>query len=650
VDLYFRRSREARRDDLSFYRGEIIDILIDRMLGMRFEEDAAKPQTPYVYAAAGTVRYAASSRFYIMTAQAKTGGAEESLAELLRAKESMLRYGFTAGELAVASESLLSDLRRLAQEKDRQESGRYVDSLVDFYLEGGNLADIEWELDAVQRLLPHIGAGDIDAAVKDYFGPGDIQVFIFAPEAELASLPGEALVRRMVKESPKMKIAPPESKAVEEGFLPAVPQRGEIISESADDETGAVIWELGNGARVILKPTYNKNDEIVMQAMARGGTSSAAPQDYVSAGLAVEMVQVSGLGPWPRPELARKLAGKQVSLSYSISSYFRGFRGSATSGDLGTLFEMLYLSFTDPRIDTEAVKAMMDQYATSLARRGDNPGTVFGDEISRIVYGGHPYFKPLEIEDLPKADSGTALAFVKKSLNPADFTFIFTGNLDTAAMRGYAETYLASIPAGESWNSWTALDFSRPGKTEKDVYKGMEEQSRVYIAWFAAAPFTEELSVTAQVLSEYLDIRMTEEIREKLGGVYSISVNVPVSPVPSGELSMQVYFACDPRRVRELSQAVTGLLDRTASEAVDPGTFSKAVEALKMEWETSMQSNAYIAQSYANSSVLLNLPLSRLDRRPQYYDAVSPAGIQRICSMLLQGGNGPAQVVLYPER
>ncbi len=61
-----------------------------------------------------------------------------------------------------------------------------------------------------------------------------------------------------------------------------------------------------------------------------------------------------------------------------------------------------------------------------------------------------------------------------------------------------------------------------------------------------------------------------------------------------------------------------------------------------------MQSNAYIAQSYANSSVLLNLPLSRLDRRPKLFDAVTQADIQRVCGQLLQS-NGPAVVVLLPE-
>jgi zinc protease len=388
--------------------------------------------------------------------------------------------------------------------------------------------------------------------------------------------------------------------------------------------------------------------------MARGGTSSAAADDYISASLAAEMIQVSGLGPWSRSELTRKLAGKQVTFSYSVSHYYRNFRGSATTGDLKTLFEMLYLSFTNPRIDPVAVQAMMEQYATSLALRNESPRTAFFDEINRTVYGGNPHFLPLELADLPKADIDTALAFIRKGLNPADYTFVFTGNLEPATMTDLVETYLASIPPRENWNTWTDLAIERPGKLEKNVYKGKEEQSQVYMAWYSKTPFTEELNAITQVLSEYLEIRMTDEIREKLGGVYSISAGVSISPVPQGELSMWVYFACDPKRVQELSAAVIDLLQKTGGTAtegsgINQDTFSKAVESLIKEWETSMQSNTYIAQSYANSSVLLDLPLFRLNRRSQYFRAVTEVEIQAICAQLLQG-SGPAQIILFPEQ
>jgi zinc protease len=647
VDIYFKRSRQAVRGDLSYYRGELIDALIGRMLDFRFEDEAMKSDCPYVYAGAGNARYGASSRFYLMVARAKTGTAESCVEELLREKESLLRYGFTQAEFSLAANSLVSDMQKLVSEKDKQESSGFVDSLTEFYLNGGNHADLEWELDAIQGLLPHIGMADIKAVLKDYFKSGDIKVFISAPDAERESLPSEARVRQMLHESSKMKIAPPESGMVEEGFLPYPPAPGQIVLESVDGETGAVRWELSNGARVILKETKNKNNEIVLQAMARGGNTSASAEDRVSAKLASEMISLSGLGPYPRTELIKKLADKQVSFSLWTSTYNRGIEGSSTNEDLKTLFEMIYLGFTDPRIDPEAVKVMLDQHRTRLAQRNESPDTVFSDEISRSIYGGHPFFKPLETGDLPHANIDSALSFFRRGLNPADYTFIFTGNIKLETLRNYAETYLASIPQTESWNNWTRLQFERPGKAEKTVYKGKEDRSLVYLCWFSKTPYSEEASAAAQVLSEYLDIRMTEEIREKRGGVYSISVGASVSPVPEGELSISVYFVCDPRRVQELSQAVIDLL-RETQNTVNQDTFSKSVAALKKQWEMSIQSNSYIAQSYANSSVLLGLPLSRLNKRPQYYDALTPADVRKLCTQALQ--NGPCQVVLYPEK
>jgi zinc protease len=431
IDLYYKRGREAPRGDLAYFRGEIIDILIDRMLSFRFEDETAKPETPYVYAGAGTARYGAASRFYIMAAQAKTGAAEASLAALLKAKESMLRYGFTDSELNIAAASLVSDLQRMVTEKDKQQSSGYVNALTNYYLEGGNLASAEWELAAVQELLPRIGAKDIRAAITSYYNSGDLNVFIYAPDAEQAALPSEERIRQLVKDSAKIKIARPRQAAVQDGFLPAAPERGAIVSESVDASgTGALVWELSNGARVILKATKNRNNEIALQAMARGGVTSAAPEDDISASLAVEMVQVSGIGPWSRSDLMRKLADKQVSLGPFVSSYYRGFQGSAATKDLTSLFELLYLSFTDPRIDEEAVQAMMDQYRTSLALRGENPDTVFSDTITALITGGNPRFKPLELADLPKANTDAALAFIRRGLNPGDFTFVFTGNIE----------------------------------------------------------------------------------------------------------------------------------------------------------------------------------------------------------------------------
>jgi zinc protease len=149
-------------------------------------------------------------------------------------------------------------------------------------------------------------------------------------------------------------------------------------------------------------------------------------------------------------------------------------------------------------------------------------------------------FHYMTLEELDKVNLEDAAAFAAACSNPSDYTFVFAGNIDIDQFRELAETYLASIPAGNlehSFNQWTGADYGRPGAVQKDVYKGKENRSTVYLGWFTPAEYSEEAGAAASVLNEYMDIRLTEDIREVLGGVYSISSNISISLVPRGELS-----------------------------------------------------------------------------------------------------------------
>jgi zinc protease len=187
----------------------------------------------------------------------------------------------------------------------------------------------------------------------------------------------------------------------------------------------------------------------------------------------------------------------------------------------------------------------------------------------------------------------------------------------------------------------------RPGKAERLIYKGKEEQSMVFLGWFSPGTYSEKKSQTSAVLTEYLDIVLTEEIREGLGGVYSIFAQSSATSIPREEQSLQVYFFCDPRRALELSAAVQDRIAGLANRAPDQGVFDKSIEALLKEHESSLESNSYIAQSYANSSVLFEVPLTRLNNRPEVIRSIRPSDIQALCRELLR--TGPAQVILYPE-
>ncbi|AEF85228.1 putative peptidase, M16 family [Treponema primitia ZAS-2] len=650
IDLFYKLpvNKLTNETDLASYRQGIINNLIDRMLSMRFDEAAHKPDTPYTAAGAGLSEYAGAVNNYMFIAIAKTGSAEAALSALLLEKEKMARYGFTDSEIDQAKRSLLADMERIVSEKDRQHSSGYLDSFVNHFINGDTPTDTSWDLNALTVLLPGISTREIAGAAKNYFAYKDLTVFISAPDADAASLPNPDTVRRLVKQSERASVPRPVNENLDATLLDRRPTPGSISSETKDESSGTIQWELSNGAKVILKETKNKNNQIVLYAMARGGLTSVPENQIVSADLSAEMMSASGVGPYSRSDLAKKLADKQVSISFGVSGMLRNVQGSSTTGDLQTLFELLYLHFTQPRIDPEPVASLIDDYRTELAQRNENPEALFYDEVTRTLYNNNIYYKPMAMEDLEKINIDDALAFLKQASNPGDYTFVFTGNLDIPALRSFTEAYLASIPPGETWNTWTDPQIVRPENVEREVRKGLEEKSLVYLSWMLPkTEYTAAGSAAADVLSEYLDNKLMERIRKQMGGAYSISGNVSLSPLPSpGETTMSVYFPCDPQRVQELRTAVMEELELVAKGTIDKDAFNKSVEGLKKSFDLKMQDNGYIGRSLAYLTTLYNLPLSHLEQPPELYQAVTVQDLQGMMGKLL--ARGVVSVILYP--
>jgi zinc protease len=648
--VYYKMNKGAKRGTLASYRESVIDYLIDYMLSLRFEEAQSDPQSASNGSWGGVWRWSANSRFYSMGADPKTGRVEDALRELLLEKESVRRYGFTESELALAKLEIVSHMEKLVSEKDRTETRKFVRGFTSHFLYGEDMADVEWEAKAVNAMLPGIGLKDILQTAKNYFAANDINVFLISPQAEAEALPTAEKIKAIFRETQAVKIDRRKDSSLSGDLMDKAPPAGEITSENVDSPTGAHIIVLANGAKIIFKETKNKNNEIVLYAMANGGKLNATEKTIVSVILLSEMINVSGLGPYSRNELSSKLAGKQVSASFWDAGYYRGFQGASTTADIKTLFQMIHLFFTQPRLDEKAIAAMLDQYRTALLHQNDDPQAVFSRELSKILSGNHPLFKPLEYDDIAKVSIKDADDFLKQCINPGDYTFVFTGNVNLNVIRELSAAYIGSIPVSKSMNKWNNPGLKRPAEGRRTIYKGKDDKSMVYLSRIVdgAADFSEQRNQTAMLLSEYLEIILNDEIREKLGGVYSISAGADVSTIPNGKYSISVYFVCNPSRTDELINAVDDILTGLTKQPLNQDTFNKSREALLKGHERSLQRNLHIAQSYANSSVLYNTPLSRLNSRPDVIKAVTIQNVQDLCKETLASGS--VQVVLFPEK
>jgi zinc protease len=660
VYLYYKRAPQAPESTLRSYREWVIDYLAEAMIYFRIEELSSREETPFVGAGTWDNRFGRESRYYVMAAQAKADRTTDTLRVLLEEKERLVRYGFTGAELDRAKGMFLAELEQEAAELDRRESEDYVYELSGGFLRGGFVLDPDWKLKAVSALLPAITRSTVHATLRSRFAGDDLTVLVTAPEAEAPALPGPGEVLAMVRESKAAEVAPPAEGRTVPALVDEIPSRQPVVS-ILQDESGAEIWNLSNGMQIILMGTANRNNELTLYALARGGTVGAGQEkpglagpDF-SAELAAELQSASGLGPLNRPELLDLLSDKQVSLSFWTDPYIRGFQGSAAVKDLEYLLQMLYVSFTAPRIDETGLKLVVEQYRTRLLQEAENPEAVFFKELNRFLSGGHPLLRSLEVKDLDSVNAAGAADFLRAAMNPADYVVVFAGALgDRENLRALTETWLASIPNTDAEgnprlhrNSWSDPGVKRPRAVEQIIHKGKEEKAVVYMGWYAPKTWTETDNAAVLVLNEYLDIVLTDEIRETLGGVYSVFAEATLTPMPRGELALGVYFICDPGREAELRRAVEDRLASLTAGGIDEETFRRAREALVKIFEHSMENNGFVARNLANFALITGVPLSRLAQRPALYRSVTVEQMRNILAELL--ANGPAELILLPE-
>jgi zinc protease len=326
------------------------------------------------------------------------------------------------------------------------------------------------------------------------------------------------------------------------------------VDEKKFAALGATEWILSNGARVILKPTDFKNDEIVFSAISPGGTSLYPDSDYLSANYAANITYYGGLGNTDIQALQKKLAGVQVSVAPGITPYSQGFTGSSTPKDLETAFQLLNGYFTEPRKDTSIFQVVQQQLQVSLINKGKDPNSVFGDSVRNIMSNYNPRVKPLTIDRLGELKLDKAYAIYKERFADADdFVFTFVGNFSTDSIRPLVEKYIASLPTQGRKESWKDVGIRSPtGKINKVIYKGQEKKSSVRLSFTGMTVYSDLEATQLDQLCSALEIKLREVLREDQGGVYGVNVSGTINREPINSYGVTISFTCSPDNVEKL--------------------------------------------------------------------------------------------------
>ena len=635
------------------YRQKTVDRLFGGMLNARFAELTQKPDAPFVFGFGGRGGFLARTKeVAFLNALVKENDVERGLQALLTEAERVARFGFTETELARQKANVLRNYERLALEKDNtlavNRAGEYVRNfLIDETLPS---ADDEYALH--QRFLPEITLAEINKLAREWFPVSNQNrlVIVTAPQKAGVTVPDEAKLAAIIKESNSAEVKPYVDTVASAVLLESLPAPGKIVKTGTIDKAGLTMWELANGVKVVLKPTTFRADEIIFRASSPGGTSLATDADYMPASTATQVVNPGGVAKFSAIDLGKMLAGKVATANPFIGELEEGLTGASSRKDLETMFQLIYLRFTQPRADANAFAAQATQARTFMNNQSVVPEFAFFDALSTARYGNHPRRRTLTAASVDEWNLDKSLAFYKdRFADASDFTFYFVGNFDEATIKPLVERYLGALPSLRRKEMWKDIGVKLPaGVIEKRVEKGIEPKSRAAIVFSGPFVFDQERRVAIRAMSEILQTRLLELIREELGGTYSITAGYGYSKFPKQEYSIAIQFGCSPERTDDLIKRVFGEIEKFKVDGPTEKQLTDEREALLREFETNSKQNGYllnqIALRFQNGEDPAGIWLV-----PEFYQKLDATTIKDAARLYLNP-QSYVKVTLFPEK
>ena len=594
-----------QKGNMGYLMVNYMKYMVVSMLNTRLSELTQQANPPFLQAQAydGDFLVAKTKEAFIGLAVAKEDGILTATETLMKEIERVRQFGFTATEYARAQANYLRALEIAYNERDKQKTNTYVQEYVRNFIDNEPIPGIENEYAIMNQMAPKIPLEAVNGFMKQLIQENNIVLSVFCPEKDTMKYPTEADLKNIIDKVRSEKLEPYVDKVSDEPLMKEKPQGGKVV-KTEQGEFGTTILTLSNGVRVIVKPTDFKADEIQMTAYSPGGNSLFNDSDVLQFSMLNDIVSIGGLGNFSAIDLGKVLAGKAASASASVNMLSETLSGGCSPKDLETMFQLVYLRFTAPRMDQEAFTSFIQRNKAALSNQEANPMSALSDTIRVALYDHHPRAIDLQPEMLDKIDYNKVMSLYKERFAEAgDFTFILVGNVNLAAATPLIEQYLGGLPTiNRKENFRDNKLYIRKGIYNNDFVRTMETpKASVILLNSGDCAYTMKNKLMMSIMGQLLDILYTQTVREEAGGTYGVSCSGSVSKYPKEEGTFQIYFDTDPARRADMVELIKKGISDFIANGPKEEDLDKVKEYMLKTYQQNQKENGYwtgIIQEY----------------------------------------------------
>ncbi len=622
------------------YRDLLKQQIINSILNERFKEILQQPAPPFFAAMTNYDSQLRNLDAFTSFAVGTSDKTEAMIKSLYEESYRASKFGFTSSEYNRAIAELQNNYEVALKEKDKTESANYANEYVAYYLEGQTAPGINIEYQLVQMLIPTISLAEINQTVKNLITHNNTVVIITAPEKDKAILPTKEKILAIQNEVANSDLKQVEEKEVAAELLSKAPVAGKIVKVENDTVNDIETWTLSNGAKVKIKSTDFQNDEILIRAFSPGGSSLYTDADFYTISNTAPIINESGFGDFDAVSLKRILAGKNVKSTPYISDLEEGINASASPKDIETLFQLIHLNFTAPRKDSVIFQSYIAKNKAMYSNLLANPMVFFQKSVYETLYSKNIRRSFPAVEDFDKISFSNSINFYKDRFNNAsDFNFVIVGNVDKEKIKKLAEEYLASLPATNKKEQFKDNKITlAKGKINKEIKMGAAPKTNVLFTYNGVQTWNKDEEILFDVLTDVLNIKLRESLREDKGGVYGVSVQGDYQRIPSPEYYTLITYNAEPENAADLEKEAMKVIEDFKATGIDAATVNKVKEKIKREIETSLKENDYWVSTIKYATTF-NEPIKNTDEYLKKVQAITPEQIQKAAQKFLKGDN-----------
>ena len=629
--------RDVIKDEKSM-KNSIIDQLLFNILNTRLNNLQKESDTPFLQSLVYKYDINNSQDIFSAVAVIKNNKLSEGITLLNNFLKSSAKNGVTDYELELEKENLINNYKNLVTNKESITHETYADSLVEHVMSGECFIDIDEEFNIYSTLIKNITTKDLNKRIKKIYKENSLY---FLTTSTSQNKINEKQLEELIKESKN------SNKIIDFSIKPVILTPLKTSLGSFTKETDGK-YLLSNGIKVFSKKTDFDKDKIYIKLFKKEGSSSNDYTTFINSTIAPTIIEQSGVGNLKPTDIDTFMKGKNFSISSYISDYEQGFIISTDRKNLELALEYMNYLIYEPKVDKIIYENTISDLRESLNNRNNSPQIVYRDKIREIYSGKNNRKLPLSEKDLTLISPEKVLNIYKEKFsNFSEYNLIVVGSFNEEELEKNLKTYVASLPSENSKTIITPLDLKIPKNIVKEkVIKGVDKKATVTLIFPYNFKYGYEEKTLYNSFSQILNIALIEDIREKIGGVYSISSRTSLSPNNYGEDKMVISYSCDISRVDEIEKAVLQSLESLLYKDIDKEKINSVVKNYELSYNTEMKENSFWF-NYLYQKI--TVPNYKLATPEEYKELVTKENIWKVNRKAINLKNY-ISVTLIPEK